>query len=435
MISNIKKFDKDFFWSFLGRLCGFLGIFVLMSLSARHLNNVDFANFVLIMSIIPGLVTIFTFGQDIISSKLLPKSKNIYNHKKFVKKTFVLSSIIFFFIYNVLVFSKILDNSLLTQSIVSIIFLSSILRIVADYSRATDNFRNFIFFNSLRSNGGISMWVIFFCLLACQFFFYGTLSLELIFLFISISCLVSIIIFFLVKKPKIIDFYITLKDVLNIDKEYKFFLKISFSLMISTLLVMLRFDHDILLVNFFSSKNDVSLYASIIKISALIMIPLSIFESMIPHKFALLYQDGDNKELEKFVRRISTYMFYSSLILIVFIFLFSEDILNIIFGENFSQAHLGLKILSLSFIANISLGPCAPILLIIKYERINVLINLFFLLFSLILGSILISHFGYLGMVFTFSITMTLVHLTFYVITKKLIKINTLPYIDLRKVF
>ena len=152
MISNIKKFDKDFFWSFLGRLCGFLGIFVLMSLSARHLNNVDFANFVLIMSIIPGLVTIFTFGQDIISSKLLPKSKNIYNHKKFVKKTFVLSSIIFFFIYNVLVFSKILDNSLLTQSIVSIIFLSSILRIVADYSRATDNFRNFIFFNKKKSS-------------------------------------------------------------------------------------------------------------------------------------------------------------------------------------------------------------------------------------------------------------------------------------------
>lgn len=435
MTSNFKKFDKDFFWSSLGRLCGLLGIFILMSLSARHLNNVDFANFVLIMNIIPGLVTIFTFGQDIISSKLLPKSKNIDNHKKFVKKTFVLSSIIFFFIYNVLVFSKILDNSLLTQSIVSIIFLSSILRIVADYSRATDNFRNFIFFNSLRSNGGISMWGIFFCLFACQFILYGTFSLEQIFLFISISCLVSIIIFFLVKKPKTIDFYNTLKDVFNIDKEYKFFLKISFSLMISTLLVMLRFDHDILLVNFFSSKNDVSLYASIIKISALIMIPLSIFESMIPHKFASLYQDGDNKELEKFVRRISTYMFYSSLILIVFIFLFSEDILNIIFGENFSQAHLGLKILSLSFLANISLGPCAPILLIIKYERINVFINLFFLLFSIILGSILISHFGYLGMVFTFSITMTLVHLTFYVITKRLIKINTLPYIDLRKVF
>ena len=431
---NITKQPKtDFLWSFTGKVCGFLGIFITMSLTAKYLSPTDFANFSLIMSFIPAIVTILTFGQDISSSKLLIKGENAKNHRNYVFKTFTFSIIIFFtsiFLLNQ--YFKFYTNQYLIIAIILLVIFSSLLRIIADYSRAKNNFRNFILFNSIRSNGGVTMWLIFLSLFLYKLYT-GTISLEIIFIYFATSCFLSLVIFYIYNPFKLKELQFFLKNLFYIDKQYKTFILTSFSLMLSSLLVIIRFDHDMWIVNFFGGKADLSLYAPIIKISALIMVPLAIFESMIPQKISFLYNSNNRKSLEHYIRKMSTYMFYSSSIILLLIFLFSEQILYFVFGEYFLSASDNLKLLSLAFIANITLGPCGPILLVIKHERLNVFVNFIYLIFSIFLGAFLVSKYGYTGMVITFITILTLIHITFYLLVRRLLKINTLPYFNLYK--
>ena len=432
-MNNKKQPKTDFLWSFVGKLSGFLGIFITMSLTAKNLSPTDFANFSLIMSFIPAVVTLLTFGQDISSSKLLIKSSNSENHKNYVGKTFLFSLTIFIIsIFLLNQYFKFHTNQYLIIPIILLIIFSSLLRIIADYSRANNNFRNFILFNSMRSNGGLIMWLIFLSLFFYQLYT-STISLELIFIFLAISCFIALLIFYLCKPFYFSEIKSFFKNLFYIDKKYKNFFWTSCSLMLSSLLIILRFDHDMWIVNFFGGKADLSLYAPIIKIAALIMVPLAIFESMMPQKISFFYNSNNKKALEVYIRKMSTYMFYSSLLILILIFLFSEQILYFVFGEYYLSASDNLKLLSLGFIANITLGPCGPILLVVKYERLNVLINFIYLVVSIFLGMFLVSHYGYFGMVITFIVILTLIHVTFYLLVRKLLDINTLPYINFFK--
>tara|TARA_B100001057_G_scaffold255009_1_gene255215 strand:+ start:2918 stop:4219 length:1302 start_codon:yes stop_codon:yes gene_type:complete len=425
--------STDYIWSFLGKLSSFIGVFSINMIIARNLSVNDFAQFSLLMSIIPSSVILFTFGQDISSSKMLENSINWQTHVRNILNILLLNFILMLILFFIIgVFYK--NQLTLLITLFLIIFLSSVMRVVADLYRANDNFSGFVLFNSIRSHGGILFWIFF---LSNLFILYYNdyLILDNIFYAIALACSFVLITFFALQSNKEHfkeNFY---KIVKAKSKNFFSFYKTSFYLMLSSLLIMLRFDHDIWVVSYFAGKNDLALYASIIKIIALVMAPIAIFESLIPKKIAHLHLKNDLSALESYVRRISTFMFIAGLSSILLIYLFAEQIIGFTFGEFFTSAKGNLRLALLAFTGNILLGPCASILLIIKYEKVNVLINLFFLFISVFLGSYLTSVYGYRGMVINYVIVFNLVHVIFYLFVLKYIKINPLPYFNIIKAF
>ena len=424
----MKENFKDYIWSFFGKLIGLIGIFLVNIVVSNNLSVDDFAQFSILMSIIPSMVAITTFGQEFSSSKMLNTSTGWKNHIRNISMVLVLNFSLLFFLFLFIGNFYVFDKSILFI-LFFIICFSSIMRVISDYSRATYNFKGFILYNSIRSNGGIIFWLFFFILLS---FLLITDALSIVNIFISIasSCFIVLFIFFFVQFSKK-DFVKNIVSIFN-RRTHNFFTfyKTSFYLMLSGLLIMLRFDHDIWIVSYAAGNQDVALYASIIKIVALVMAPIAIFESLIPKKIAALYNKNDMISLEHYVRRISTFIFISGLPFILFIYIFAGEILYYTFGEFYANAENGLRLALFAFCGNILLGPCGPILLIIKYEKINVVVNFLFLIISVILGTYLTLKIGYHGMIINYIIILNLIHIVFYLLLIKYLKINPLPYLN-----
>lgn len=429
----MKENFKDYIWSFFGKLIGLIGIFLVNIVVSNNLSVDDFAQFSILMSIIPSMVAITTFGQEFSSSKMLNTSTGWKNHIRNISMVLVLNFSLLFFLFLFIGNFYVFDKSILFI-LFFIICFSSIMRVISDYSRATYNFKGFILYNSIRSNGGIIFWLFFFILLS---FLLITDALSIVNIFISIasSCFIVLFIFFFVQFSKK-DFVKNIVSIFN-RRTHNFFTfyKTSFYLMLSGLLIMLRFDHDIWIVSYAAGNQDVALYASIIKIVALVMAPIAIFESLIPKKIAALYNKNDMISLEHYVRRISSFIFISVLPFILLIYIFAGEILYYTFGEFYTTAENGLRLALFAFCGNILLGPCGPILLIIKYEKINVLVNFLFLIISVILGTYLTSTYGYQGMIINYIIILNLIHFVFYLLLIKYLKINPLPYLNPARAF
>jgi len=429
MILNNKDMKNNIFLALVGKFIGSLGIFIIFSLSAKTLSVNQFANFSLIMSIFPSFVTLLTFGQDIASSKFLPSLKSnkilIYNIITTMLFSLSILSIFFFFfikagyIYNI-------QFDILIYLIFIIIF-SSILRAISDYSRAVGKYTNFILFNSMRSSGGLILWILF-LIFFLYFYKSNSMSVANIFFSLFISCLISCLIFFTfnVSKKSLFNNLKLFISTFSFNKRYTYQ---SFLLMIYSLIIIVRFDHDIWILNFVGSKIDVALYTSIIKIASLIMVPMTILESLIPQKISKFFNEKNFYELENLIRSISTKIFFLSSAAILAIFFFSNSILYYVFGESFLEASHALKILALGFILPSILGPCSVLLLLTRYQNYLLFVNLFSTLFSFVCGYFMVLNFGYLGMVYTFLICINLVHLSLYYLTKKLLKIETIPRI------
>lgn len=69
-----------------------------------------------------------------------------------------------------------------------------------------------------------------------------------------------------------------------------------------------------------------------------------------------------------------------------------------------------------------------------EYEKLNFKINLFFLIITFILGSILTSIYGFMGMLIVFSFSIFAINLVFYIAVLNCLKINTLLFMNYNKI-
>lgn len=427
---------RKILWSIIGRTVGVLSLVLVNAYIARALSVEDFATYNFIMSIIPTLFTLLTFGQDNNSSRLLSINRNFSSHAinsliLFSSGVLIysfLSFIIFNFTSHYFSFEK---N--LFWSIFFIIISSSVLRIISDIYRAYDKFHFFILFNSIRSSGGVFVW-LFFSSLVVYFYWNDLLSINNIFYILAFSNLLALFFLILLRFNSIISSIGTINFSEFSSKSFIAFTKSSKLLFLSTFLVMIKSDFDFWIVSFFGNENDLAYYSPIIKIAVLVLVPLSIFESFLPRHIPKLYYHNSKSNLEKYVRSLNTLMFYSSLLVLIIIFLFSGQLLELLFGNNYSHLSIYLKFFILSFIPKILFGPCSQLLLLTDFGQINLKINLLFLIFSFIIGAFLTNIYGFLGMLITFSISVMLINLTFYLCVLKYLKIKTLPFINLNKI-
>jgi len=430
------QLKQSFLWSIFNSFFVSVVGFLSYSFLAKNISQSDFGFYSYALNILGSFVVLASFGTHLISSKLRNHFLDDEKYKIYLFQTFFFSSLItaiaFFLSYNYLPnFGQ--YNTNLFFYFLLIIVLASFQRLISDYFRSKEKFILYFLLNSFGSNSGILFWM-FFSVAIVSIKQYDSLSIENIFKALTLSSLIPVILLFLKKKNIIFTFLKKLPGEISFfNHEYHFFLKSCFMLLCIVLLRTVKDTSAFWILGYTSDTKDIGIFFTAYKLSFIILTPLIIIENVIPQNVSKLYKSGSKIELENFIRKISSYRFIVCISMIIVSYIFAESILTIFFGEDYIVATKSFQIIALSMIPSIFVGPCISLLILTTHQNKYILIDSLIMIPFIIGGVILSNYSSYYGMAIAFSVMNFITHILYFFYTKKALKINTLPYLSLKK--
>lgn len=138
-------------------------------------------------------------------------------------------------------------------------------------------------------------------------------------------------------------------------------LKYSWPLFFSSLLMLLFWSLDSLILGVFCSPEKVAYYESAAKSALITNLPLIAVNAAVPHLFAQFHQQGEVQNLEKVAQTTSRWMYYLALPLCLLCVMAAHDLLGF-FGPGFARADAALRMLAVAHLVNVSCGSAGLIL-------------------------------------------------------------------------
>ena len=157
---------------------------------------------------------------------------------------------------------------------------------------------------------------------------------------------------------------------------------------------------DILLLGKFVTSEDIGLYRVAAQLSSLVAFgTVAVNYVLAPHA-ARLYAQGDVRRLERMFVVSAQATALLALPLVLVLFFAGDTVLGLMFGERFHNASQALAILTLCNFLPIIFGSTVLSLCMTGHERSVLIATLVGLAFFVILGILLIPHFGIIGAAF-----------------------------------
>lgn len=147
---------------------------------------------------------------------------------------------------------------------------------------------------------------------------------------------------------------------------------------------------DTLMLGYFRTPSEVGIYNAALPMAFLMyMIPFTLLTLFIP-VLTELYAKDKKDSFEALHSRIIKWIFSLNLILLGIFYLFSGQVLHILFGEDYIAGSTALIILSTGYFVMYSLSPSTKLLVVIKKTKlvfvdtlvvtvVNILLNLYFI--------------------------------------------------------
>ncbi|MBU7031434.1 MAG: polysaccharide biosynthesis C-terminal domain-containing protein, partial [Theionarchaea archaeon] len=126
---------------------------------------------------------------------------------------------------------------------------------------------------------------------------------------------------------------------------------------------------------------------------------------------SMLYSKGQLSEMKKTYSIITKWTFSVTLPLFLIIFIFSKEILTLLFGAEYEGASVALKILSSGYMFHVLTGPIGQNLVIFARPRLIVINNSIGLILNVVLNSFLIPLYGMNGAAFATASTFILINI------------------------
>ncbi|WP_413525671.1 oligosaccharide flippase family protein [Photobacterium phosphoreum] len=251
------------------------------------------------------------------------------------------------------------------------------------------------------------------------FFVKSSDDLNLAILFQSVSMLVAgLISLALIVKNKKVEFVpVNLKSMLNTYID-------SYQIYIASLAISLYTVSNPIIINIFSTHDQVGLYAGADRIKAAILGLILVLSSVLYPRVNVLFTESREKGFS-FVRKIFIFQGGTTIFLSIFVFLFSGYLVKLILGEQYIDAIIILKILSpLIALIGFSVIIGNYILLPLGYKKEYVILPVLTAIGHIILASILTIYFGAVGAAISIVgvETVTVVVFVFILYKKNLLK-------------
>lgn len=200
----------------------------------------------------------------------------------------------------------------------------------------------------------------------------------------------------------------------------------SFPLLFSGFLASIVRFIDIIMIGFFRSASEVGIYNVALSTSYLmVIIPTSIMSLFLPI-ITEKYGKKSYKDIKEISKKVARWILTLNLIIFVFIIAFSQEILKLVFGQEYILGNSSLIILSVGYLIFSFVHIHSSYLLMIKKTKITLLINIIMALLNVILNLYLIPKYGIIGGAVATSISLTVSYLLFFYFSYKDNKIN--PY-------
>ena len=406
------------------------GIFVSGMLS-RFLSENDFGIYAMSLSIMSLLSLIGSSGLHLSISKNYHLFKNKSKLHNYILITYSFGFIVFSFVF--LLFQFFLNENIndIVESVnyifvIGLIF--SILRVSADYFRATNRVKLFLTFNTLSSGGGTFLW-LFFLSQVFLLSYLNYLSLQNVFYTLIFSSLVTLLISFHFLKIHFSHLFFKLINIKNfiVDDNFFNFFKSSLSLMSLNILFQFSTFFPIWFLGFFFSPIEAGYFFASTKICSVILIPLSVVDVVFPTDIAKSFSQKNNFELQKLISKLSLIRFISSFVIFLFVYLFSSEIILLIFGKDFIIIESIIKILTLFYLPQFIFGPSRQLLMLTNASKILNIIDLFIVITSVVIYFLLLNILTLELFTLIFSIISFFRYFIYFIVSYFYVGVNTLP--------
>jgi O-antigen/teichoic acid export membrane protein len=173
-------------------------------------------------------------------------------------------------------------------------------------------------------------------------------------------------------------------------------LTVSLPMLLTSSLFLVMWWTDTIMLGIFRTEGEVGIYSVALKIATLASITLFSINTIAAPKFAEFYGRGDMNSLEKIIKQSSKLIFWSSLFIILCIFLFPSFILGL-FGAPFKAGIYALLFLSFGQFINAASGSVGWILQMTGRQKACQNITLCAAAMNLVLNALLIPKYGING--------------------------------------
>ena len=392
---------------FLNRLFAF----ILLALLSKYLSKDTMGQYFIFLNTLTILTTLSMAGIPYLINKELSVNKN---YKIFNFFTYKIISLCFFFV----IFLSFVIFILLTFFYEKILNLNLIFfcSILASF--------NFILYHFFVSNGRLILANLFeqilryllliFFLLSLIFFDYNFQIIDLIFLYIFVNILISIFFLLSIFKQYNFDFK---KRKTNF--KYKKYLKYILLTGFVTIFSVLNHKIDLLFIDYFLDKTQVSLYGIGSQFSLIMTIPFVIFYSVLGPKISLYLKSKKIIKLNALLDFYRLILIIFSLSLFLILILFFENLVSLFFTAEYLEAFTVVKILTFTFFIA-SFFSFNEIFLNFTGNEKKVLFSVFLsFLLNVLLNIILVPKYGIVGASLSFAFSNLFFNLLIFFINFK----------------
>lgn len=384
MENNLQKVFKNSSWIIFGQIFQMILSFLVGAYTARYLQPENYGLINLGLSYVTIFSSISSLG---IEGILINEMINNPDKEGSILGTSIVLRLVssFLSIISLICFFAITNFNTMEMAIITVIQSFSLLFNIYEWFE-------YWFQSKLLSKYAVISRIIAAVVVALIRIIFIHLNLSVLFfalvqIFNTFSCFILLYILF--KKNSSIE--------LKYDKEYaKKLLRKGFPFLLSSLCIILYARMDKIMIGYYLGETNVGFYTAAVTLSELInFVPQSIITSARP----VIFESAKDSEFKYKRRIIQLYciVFYFCLLVCLFIFIFSDWIVELVYGIEYISASISFKILSFANIFSL-LGVARTILLVCQ-NKMSYLKNFTFLgsLTNLILNMILIPIYGISG--------------------------------------
>jgi len=237
-------------------------------------------------------------------------------------------------------------------------------------------------------------------------FLLGWGLLGVLFVYLFVFVLVSVVAFLFLKKtfPAIVE-----RNIESIYETKKLF-NFSWPLFFVYFAGLLILYTDTLMIGYFKTSQDVGIYSVAHRTAFLVGIAIASFNSIFAPIISDLYSRREHRELEKLFKIVTKWIFSFSFPIFLLIVFFAKPILDI-FGEEFTPGVKCLIILCIGWLIHSGVGSVGIMISMIGRPKLNLLNVSSILFLNIILNLILIPEYGIVGAALATTLSISLIRI------------------------
>ena len=202
------------------------------------------------------------------------------------------------------------------------------------------------------------------------------------------------------------------------------------SFLITDVILILQFQIHFIIIAETTTWEGVALLVLAYRLAQFSGLSQDVINSTYSGQFTKYFREGDFKKLSDLLGRSAVFSSIFSFVFFLFISVFGQLLLELIYGEKFHEAYVSLVIISGAYLINCSTGAVAAILVISGKTRLIMLSITISVLIGSMCSYIISNEFGFIGGAIGLSVTMVLNNGLMCVLCKKYLNVKTYPTVD-----